>query len=376
MVNYEEEIKALQEQISKTQYNKATQHHIGLVKAKIARLREKSAARSKGGKKGEGFTVRKSGDATVILIGFPSVGKSTLLNKITNAESKTAAYAFTTLTCIPGIMEYEGAKIQILDVPGILKGAAEGTGRGKEVIAVARNADLAVLMVDVFTASQVEILKKELELADIRLNQQPPRITITKKERGGMNIATTVKLTKLEPKTIEAILNEFRIMNGDVVIREDIDPDQLIDFVEGNRRYIPGIVVVNKIDSLTEQGLRQLNEQMQNTLLNEPKGGFKDVVFVSAEKGTNLEQLKSSIYNRLDLMRVYLKEAGKKADMEKPLIMRQGTNVKEVCEKLHKDFVTKFKFVKVFGKSAKFPGQKFKIDHKLADKDVVEIHMS
>ena len=371
MVNYEEDIRALQEEISKTQYNKATQHHIGLVKAKIARLRERAAARAKGGKKGEGYAVRKSGDATVIIIGFPSVGKSTMLNKITNAESKTAAYAFTTLTCIPGMMDHKGAKIQILDVPGLIKGAASGTGKGKEVLAVSRNADLALLMVDVFTANQVEVLKRELEEADIRINLQPPHINITKKDRGGLSIATTVKLTRIEQKTVEAILNEFRIVSADVVRREDITPDQLIDALEGNRKYMPAITVVNKIDSLTEEGLRQLKMQLQ-------KSGEKDdeyTVFISAEKGIGLDRLKDAIYSRLNLIRICLKEAGKKADMEKPLIMKHGATVKDVCEKLHRDFVTKFKFTKVWGRSAKFPGQKFKMDHKLADGDVVEIHL-
>ena len=86
MGDYDERIKEFEEELKKTKYNKKTQHHIGLVKAKIARLKEKSEQKKKGGKKGEGFSVRKSGDATVVLIGFPSVGKSTLLNKITNAE--------------------------------------------------------------------------------------------------------------------------------------------------------------------------------------------------------------------------------------------------------------------------------------------------
>ncbi len=369
MVDYEQEIRALREEISKTQYNKATQHHIGLIKAKIARLREKSAARSKGGKKGEGFSVRRSGDATVILIGFPSVGKSTLLNRITNAESKTAAYAFTTLTCIPGTMEYGGAKIQVLDVPGIMKGAAAGTGRGREVISVTRNADLAVLMVDVFTVNQVEVLRKELEEADIRLNQKPPNITIARKERGGLNIAATAKLTRIDEKTIEAILNEFRIMNADVIIREDITPDQLIDSLEANRKYMPAIVIVNKIDALTPEGLDQLNSQMRSL------EGFKDAVFISAEKGLNLGKLKEAIYGRLSLISIYLKEVGKKPDMETPLIMKQENTIKDVCEKLHRDFVAKFKFARVWGRSAKFPGQKFKMDHKLADKDIVEIHL-
>ncbi|MBI2145380.1 GTP-binding protein [Candidatus Woesearchaeota archaeon] len=372
MVDYAEQVRLLEEEISKTQYNKATQHHIGLVKAKIARLKERAVARSKGGKKGEGYAVRKSGDATVILIGFPSVGKSTLLNRITNAQSKTAAYAFTTLTCIPGIMEHNNAKIQILDVPGILKGAASGLGRGKEVIAVARNADLALIMVDVFTVNQLDILKKELEEADIRINVRPPDVTITRKERGGLSIASTVKLTKIDEKTTKAILNEFQIVSADVVIREDINPDQLIDAIEANRKYMPALVVINKIDSLTEEGIRQLQQQLKN---NDVTTKSEDVILISAEDGINLNALKDAIYNKLSLIRVYLKEIGKKPDLEVPLIMRQNDTVQAVCEKLHREFVAKFKFGKVWGKSAKFPGQKFKIDHKLADKDIVEIHL-
>ncbi|MEK6949157.1 MAG: GTPase, partial [Nanoarchaeota archaeon] len=125
-----EKIKELDDLISKTKYNKSTQHAIGLYKAQLAKLKEKQKARS-GGRKGEGYNVRKTGDGTVVLLGFPSVGKSTLLNALTNANSAVAAYAFTTLTVIPGILEYKHAKIQVLDVPGVMHGAAAGTGRGK-----------------------------------------------------------------------------------------------------------------------------------------------------------------------------------------------------------------------------------------------------
>lgn len=87
----------------------------------------------------------KSGDARVALIGFPSVGKSTLLNKVTNTASAAAAYEYTTLTAIPGVLEYEGARIQLLDLPGIIEGAAQGRGRGRQVVSVAKTADLILV---------------------------------------------------------------------------------------------------------------------------------------------------------------------------------------------------------------------------------------
>jgi ribosome-interacting GTPase 1 len=87
---------------------------------------------------GSGFDVSKSGDARVALVGFPSVGKSTFLSKITKTKSEVAAYSFTTLTAIPGVLEYGGAEIQILDLPGIIEGASEGKGRGRQVISAAK----------------------------------------------------------------------------------------------------------------------------------------------------------------------------------------------------------------------------------------------
>ena len=108
--------------------------------SKLARLRtqllEPAPGAGSGG--GTGFDVSKSGDARIALVGFPSVGKSTFLSKITKTKSEVASYSFTTLTAIPGVLEYGGAEIQILDLPGIIEGASEGKGRGRQVISAAK----------------------------------------------------------------------------------------------------------------------------------------------------------------------------------------------------------------------------------------------
>ena len=114
--------------------------HILTTSRKLARLRAQllEPGPGAGAAGGTGFDVSKSGDARIALVGFPSVGKSTFLSKVTKTKSEVAAYSFTTLTAIPGVLEYGGAEIQVLDLPGIIEGASEGKGRGRQVISAAK----------------------------------------------------------------------------------------------------------------------------------------------------------------------------------------------------------------------------------------------
>jgi len=284
-----EKIKELEERISKTKYNKKTQHAIGLYKAQLAKLKEKRTARSSSGKKGEGYAVRKTGDGTVVLLGFPSVGKSTLLNALTNSESKVGSYAFTTLTVIPGTLEYKHAKMQILDVPGVVHGAAAGTGRGKEVLAIIRNADLIVIMIDVFHPEHYKVLLKEVYDAGVRINQKIPDIKIEKTSRGGIRVGSTIKLKKTDHKTVEDVLREFKISNANVVLREDIEIDQLIDAIEKNKVYLPSISILNKIDIIDKEELEKVKTRVKPDLC------------ISADKGIKIEELKELIFKKLKL---------------------------------------------------------------------------
>jgi uncharacterized protein len=281
-----DKIKELESELSKRKYNKATEHHFAIVKAKIAKLRDRLETKEKSKSGGAGFAVSRTGDATVILLGFPSVGKSTILNKLTNAQSRTAAYAFTTLTVIPGVLEYNQAKIQILDVPGVIQGASAGKGRGKEVLSMVRNSDLILMIIDAQHPEHYHALLGELHHTNVRVNQEKPDVKIVKKIRGGLDIQSTVRLTKLNKETIQSMFRELGINNADVVLREDIDADQLIDIVEGNRKYIPSVVVVSKADLI--------NEEQKNKIFTE----LKPDLFLSAEKNKGINELKKIIYDR------------------------------------------------------------------------------
>ena len=358
----DEKIKELEKLISGSKYNKRTQHAIGLYKARLAALREKRESKSSKKSQSSGFAVKKSGDASVVLIGFPSVGKSSLLNALTGTNSEVGAYAFTTLSVIPGLLKYKGAQIQILDVPGIIEGASKGSGRGKEVLQVVRASDLVLIIVDVFTVNSIKVLKKEIFNVNVRLNQNKKDIIIKKTQRGGLSIATNGDVG-LNEEQIRDILKEFRIMNADVLIREPITADDLIDTILGNRVYIPSATVINKIDMIDNASLKDIQKKYNPDLM------------VSVRMKKNLEELKELIFQKLNLMPIFTKEAGKKADLDEPLILKKGSTVEDVCNKLHKDFVRNFRFARIWGMSAKFAGQKLSLKHKLKPNDIVEIHV-
>ncbi|KAI9215820.1 developmentally regulated GTP-binding protein, partial [Blastocladiella britannica] len=219
-----DKIADIEREMAKTQKNKATEYHLGLLKAKLAKYRlQLLEPTGKSGPKGEGFDVMRSGDARVAMIGFPSVGKSTLLSKLTKTQSEIANYEFTTLTCIPGKIDYNGAQIQLLDLPGIIEGASQGKGRGRQVVAVARTSDLILMVLDATKAkNQRELLERELEAVGIRVNRRKPNVTFKVKTGGGISITATCKLSNINDRMVDAILRDYRIYHADILIREDI----------------------------------------------------------------------------------------------------------------------------------------------------------
>eukprot|EP01101_Sappina_pedata_P004587 TRINITY_DN1982_c0_g1_i1.p1 TRINITY_DN1982_c0_g1~~TRINITY_DN1982_c0_g1_i1.p1 ORF type:complete len:412 (-),score=189.27 TRINITY_DN1982_c0_g1_i1:139-1374(-) len=370
-----EKIKEIEAEMNRTQKNKATEYHLGLLKAKLAKLRSQLLEPTSKAVAGDGFDVKKFGDSRVALIGFPSVGKSTLLSTLTNTHSEQAAYEFTTLTCIPGVINYNNTEVQLLDLPGIIEGAAQGSGRGRQVIAVARSSDLVFIVLDASkeyaskcngTLSHKKILKTELEAVGLRLNKSPPDIYFKKKASGGVSFNSTLPLTQLgdDPQRfVMSILHEYKIHNAEVLFREDCNIDELIDVIEGNRRYVKCLYIYNKIDTITIEEVDRLARKYNS-------------VVISCNLNMNLDYLLERMWEELALVRVYTKRKGLQPDFSDPIVLtsgRNGVTIDSACAQIHKDMARDFKFALVWGSSSKFSPQRCGLQHKLNDEDVIQI---
>ncbi|WWC86380.1 uncharacterized protein L201_001256 [Kwoniella dendrophila CBS 6074] len=312
-----QKIKDIEEEMAKTQRNKNTEYHLGQLKAKLAKLRRELITPSGGGGGGPGigFDVARTGIASVGFVGFPSVGKSTLMSKLTGTHSEAASYEFTTLTTVPGTLTHNGARIQVLDLPGIIEGAKDGKGRGRQVIAVARTCNLIFIVLDVLKPlKDLAILTNELEGFGIRLNKKPPAITVRKKESGG----------------ISSIV------------------------------YVPAIFVLNKIDAISIEELDLLYK-------------IPDSVPISSQLWLNIDELLEVMWEKLNLVRVYTKPRGQQPDYSSPVVLRRGRcTVEDFCNAIHKEIVKQFRTAMVWGTSAKHSrGQKVGLDHVLEDEDII-----
>lgn len=355
MSDFQKQIDDIEKEIRETPYHKGTEHHIGILRARLSRIKDKvldSQIRSKGGGGRGGYSVKHQGDATIVLVGPPSVGKSTLLNALTNAQSKVAPYAFTTVSVIPGMMNYRNAKIQILDVPGLIEGAEIGKGRGKEVLSVVRGCDLLVIITEVGKESAIERIKAALEKNGIRIDKDRPDIKIDKKLQGGLDIHSNIKQS-IDKETIKEIIMEMGIKNADVTIKEKVTIEGLLDSLSRNRVYIPSISVVNKCDISENQ---PVTCHLSSATL-----------FISAELNLNLDKLRELIWQKLNFITVYLVRDNEEINTNNPLVVKRGTLLTEIIKTLGTNFSESKTYARVWGNGARFPGQEVSLSATAVD---------
>lgn len=363
MPDLKQKLEELKEEYSKTRYNKATNKHLGILRKKIAKIKKDLTKKSKSS--GMGFAVKKSGDATVVLAGFPNAGKSSLLGVLTGVKSKVADYAFTTLDVIPGMLNYNGANIQIFDVPGLIEGAHLGKGSGTQVASVIRVADLILFVVDINYPKQLYQLLDELYALDIVVNRNRPNIRIEKKTTGGIEIESNGHKIPIKSDIVD-VLKEFRIYNANMVFYEDADQEKLVEALEDNMIYVNALVALNKIDTVDAEYISGIKSALEKST------GMK-IIPVSAYRSDNIGALRSRLFENLDIMRIYLKPKGGEPDLNRPLIMKRGSNIFDVAKAINSKIAKELRHALVTGRSVRFNNQKVGKEHVLSDEDIVTI---
>jgi hypothetical protein len=352
-----EKLAALQEMKSNAPKHKGAEKLRAEISKKISLLKKKLEKQKQTKSTRHSINVKKEGVGQIAVIGLPNSGKSSLINSITNAKIPVGNYEFTTTKPEVATMNYKGAMVQLVEIPGIIEGSSKGKANGIQLLSVIRNADAVVIVLEEAKAKeQLETILKETNNADIKLNQRKPQIEITPSKFPGINIAGK-QFLEIKEETLVNFLKSMSLQNCNVIINEKADLKKFAEVLNNRIVYKKTLVVITK----------GKNKEIE---LKDLKGNKINSIHFSKE---NIPEIKKAIFSLLDKILIYTRKPGEKEDLNEPLVLPKGTTVQEVAEILHRDFAQKLKYVKVWGSSA-FPGQKVSKEFKLKNGDLIEIY--
>ena len=305
-----EKIACLEELISTVPKHKGTDHLRADLRRQLSKLKAEAQSQKRHGGHHSAFRIEREGAGQVVVIGPTNVGKSALIVALTNAAPEVSEAPYTTWRPTPGMMQVDNAQVQLVDTPPIDRDYIEPA-----LIDLIRHSDLIFLVVDLQT-NPIEQLEGAISL-----------------------------------------LREHHIA-----------PDHLKGCSPEEERLIfkPLLVLVNKCDDeSTDEDFEICCELLEEDWPLLP---------VSAATGRNLDRLRQMIFDRLGVIRVYTQAPGREADLSKPFVLKRGSTVAELANKIHKDFHDKMKSARVWGSTA-FEGQMVQRDYVLQEGDVVEFRI-
>jgi ribosome-interacting GTPase 1 len=369
--NPREKLQLMQEFLSLVPKHKGTAKLCAQVKKQMAVLRREieEGKRRKAGKGGPKFFIEKEGAAQIIVLGLANVGKSSLLATATKARVEVSPTPYTTKEPVPGMLPYEDIQFQLVEAPALMEGAADGRAWGLQTLALARNADGLILMLDLAhdPIEQISLILEELEKTRILVSKPKARVEIERKFMGaGLRIILFGKLLDCTFKEVEDLLKSYRVTDAVVKIYGEATLNEVEDAIFESTVYKPAIIVANKMDlENAEANLKLLEAYVGNQL---------PIVAVSCKTGRGVERIGENLFKTLDLIRVYTKEPNEKNFSKKPFVLKKGSTVYDLAKSIHSDFSEKFAYAKVWAKRLVFSPQKVGAAFPLEDKDIVEIH--
>jgi hypothetical protein len=367
----QEKIQKLEEFLSLVPKHKGTERLCGQAKRQMALLRKEIIERKqrKIGKGGPKFFLEKGGAAQIVILGPTKVGRSSLLAAITNAKVEVSDYPYTTREPAPGMLKYKDLQFQIIEAPALTESSSEDEFKDIQTLALGRNADGLLLMVDLSqdASKQLSMIINELEKARIIFEKPRAKVEIEKQHLGaGLRITVVGRLVNCNLKDIENLLKSYRISDGIVKIYGKATLDDVEDAIFESTIYRPAIVIANKVD--VPEAAEKLHE-LKNAIGTETK-----IVPISCKTQSGLESLGKEIFESLDIIRVYSKEPNRKEHSPKPFVLKRGATILDVAKHIHSDFYKQFAYAKVWAERLTFSPQKVGLSFALEDGDIVEIH--
>jgi len=367
--NPQEKIQALQEFLSSFPKHKGNERLRAQVKRKIANLRvQLKERRAHKGTSSRQLLIEKQGVAQIVILGLTNVGKSSLLSAVTAAKPLIALYEYTTQEPIQGMLQFEDVQFQLIEVPAI---RPELSSRCNfENVGFELNADALMLVVDLSRGScaQLRILIDVLDKARIFLERPKSSVKILRgKSASGIQIALSGKLTDCTAQDAAKLLQQYGIRNALVRVYGDVGINDLEDAIlESTASFKPLILIANKVDV---EGARNELERLKTC-----NRGRMRILATSCKTGEGLARLGASLFEMLDIVRIYTKEPSQREPSRDAIVLRKGATVGELAKQIHSDLFRNFKYAKIWGPSARFNGEKVGINHILMDQDAVEIH--
>ena len=163
-------------------------------------------------------------------------------------------------------------------------------------------------------------------------------------------------------RLVKSICAEYKIHSCEIQVRQpNVTADDLIDIIEGNRKYIPCLYVLNKIDSITIEELDLLDR-------------VPHYVPVSAHHEWNFDELLEKIWDYAGCIRIYTKPRSQVPDYTAPVVLRTDQrSMASFVNRIHRNLLKSFKHAIVWGRSVKHQPQRVGKQHVLEDEDIVQI---
>lgn len=302
-------IEALEEMLTIMPKHKGTDKLRAALRQKISKFKTQ-AQQKKGVSRSEtAYSFEREGAAQVVVIGSPNTGKSSLIASLTNARPEVADFPHTTWAPMPGMAPFENIRFQLVDTPPISQEFTDPL-----MLDLVRRADIVAILVDLHNDPLAQFEETVSFLSGNRIFPE--------------GLSVPAELTK--PPSIKRTL-----------------------------------VLVNKVDGEAEEEDYAIFRELWEAEL--------PCLEISTRTGRNLKRLLETIYQISEVIRVYTKAPGKKADQENPFVVPKNSTLEDLAGRIHKDFVKNLKFARIWGKSV-YDGQMVQRDYILQDGDVVEIH--